>query len=179
MTLHHDSFATPIGRFSVAVDDAGAVVATAVGGASALDLGPGAISRRSPERTAAARLQLQEYFAGRRTSFELPLAEHGTPFQREVWAAIRSIPFGRTMSYAQVASRIGRPGAARAVGGASGANPVCIIVPCHRVIGSDGSLTGFAFGEEAKRRLLALESAPVRPAVRRSRPRRRTSSLGP
>jgi methylated-DNA-[protein]-cysteine S-methyltransferase len=158
MTLHHDTFSTPIGRFSVAVDDTGAVVSTAVGGASALDLGPGAVSRRNAGRTAAARIQLQEYFAGRRTAFDLPLAERGTRFQRAVWAVIRSIPFGRTMTYAQVAARAGAPRAARAVGGASGANPVCVIVPCHRVIGSDGSLTGFAFGEGAKRKLLALES---------------------
>ena len=101
--------------------------------------------------------QLKEYFAGRRRSFDLPLAPAGTPFQRAVWAALRDIPYGETQSYGAVARRIGRPRAVRAVGAANGANPLSIVVPCHRVIGADGSLTGYGGGLERKRRLLALE----------------------
>ena len=104
-------------------------------------------------------LQLQEYFAGERRAFDLALLMPGTPFQRAVWSALTAIPYGETVSYAELARRLGRPRAVRAVGSANGANPVPIIVPCHRVIGSDGSLTGFGGGLEVKRRLLALEGA--------------------
>jgi methylated-DNA-[protein]-cysteine S-methyltransferase len=112
---------------------------------------------RDDERFADAAAQLREYFAGERTSFELELAPHGTPFQLEVWEALRAIPYGETISYAQLAARVGRPAAVRAVGAANGRNPLSIVVPCHRVIGADGSLTGFSAGLEAKRTLLDLE----------------------
>jgi methylated-DNA-[protein]-cysteine S-methyltransferase len=102
--------------------------------------------------------QLDEYFARRRTRFELPLDLIGTPFQRSVWQALAAIPFGRTASYAQQAARIGNPAAVRAVAAANGRNPVSIVVPCHRVIGSDGAPTGYAGGLERKRFLLSLES---------------------
>lgn len=102
--------------------------------------------------------QLREYFAGRRKRFDVSLHLVGTPFQQEVWLALQEIPFGETRSYKQIAARIGRPLAFRAVGQALHRNPVAIIVPCHRVIGSSGSLTGFAGGTELKRQLLALES---------------------
>jgi methylated-DNA-[protein]-cysteine S-methyltransferase len=102
--------------------------------------------------------QLAEYFAGTRARFDLPLAPQGTPFQRAVWSALTAIPFGETIPYAELARRVGRPGSARAVGHANARNPISIVVPCHRVIGSDGSLTGYAGGEETKRRLLALEN---------------------
>jgi len=111
-----------------------------------------------------ARRQLDEYFAGRRRSFELPLAPRGTGFQREVWHALTTIPYGETVSYAQLAARIGRPKAMRAVGAANGRNPLPIVLPCHRVIGADGSLTGFGGGLDAKRFLLQLEGA-VPPAA--------------
>ncbi|HKB31394.1 MAG TPA: methylated-DNA--[protein]-cysteine S-methyltransferase [Streptosporangiaceae bacterium] len=101
--------------------------------------------------------QLRDYFAGRRTEFELPLSLAGTPFQRRVWAALQEIPYGETISYGELAARIGRPTAARAVGLANGRNPVSIIVPCHRVIGSDGSLTGYGGGMARKQYLLAFE----------------------
>ncbi|MGC2939749.1 MULTISPECIES: methylated-DNA--[protein]-cysteine S-methyltransferase [unclassified Brevibacterium] len=104
--------------------------------------------------------QLGEYFAGRRTRFDLPLAAKGTEFQRSVWQALTLIPFGRTAGYGELAGNLGRPGAARAVGAANGKNPISIIVPCHRVIGADGSMTGYAWGEEKKRHLLNLESSP-------------------
>lgn len=103
--------------------------------------------------------QLGEYFAGERRRFELPLAPRGTEFQRRVWRALTEIPYGKTVSYGELARRIGNPSAPRAVGLANGANPLPIIVPCHRVIGADGSLTGFGGGLPIKRKLLALEGA--------------------
>ena len=108
------------------------------------------------ERTAR---QLQEYFAGRRKTFDLPLAPGGTDFQRSVWNALSAIPWGAVRSYADIACAIDRPKAVRAVGAANGRNPLPIVVPCHRVIGSDGSLTGFAGGLDIKRKLLELEGS--------------------
>ena len=101
--------------------------------------------------------QLDEYFAGTRTEFDLPIRLRGTPFQVEVWEQLRRIPFGETISYGELARRVHRPEAARAVGSANGQNPVAIVVPCHRVIGADGSLTGFGGGLAWKERLLELE----------------------
>jgi len=110
--------------------------------------------------------ELHEYFAGERKEFTIPVAPNGTGFQLQVWAALTTIPFGVTWSYAQLAQTIGRPNAVRAVGAANGANPIAIIIPCHRVIGSDGSLTGFGGGLPLKRRLLELEGAiPQEPSV--------------
>jgi methylated-DNA-[protein]-cysteine S-methyltransferase len=106
---------------------------------------------------AAAAAQLGAYFAGRLTSFDLPVTMIGTAFQRLVWSALLDIPYGTTVSYGELAALIGRPSAARAVGLANGRNPVSIIVPCHRVVGSDGSLTGYGGGLERKRYLLDLE----------------------
>ena len=103
--------------------------------------------------------QLAEYFAGARRAFDLPLAPEGNPFQRLVWDALLDIPFGRTSSYGELARRIGRPDTARAVGAANGANPIAILVPCHRVIGADGSLTGYGGGLGNKRWLLRHEGA--------------------
>ena len=102
---------------------------------------------------------MNEYFAGNRTGFELDLDFVGTDFQKKVWRALLKIPFGQTRSYGQIARQIGKPKAVRAVGAANGRNPIGIIAPCHRVIGASGALTGFAGGLDAKRRLLALESA--------------------
>lgn len=101
--------------------------------------------------------ELVEYFQGKRSSFTAPLDLRGTPFQLAVWNALRDIPFGETRSYSEIAHRIGKPSAVRAVGAAIGANPALILVPCHRVIGKDGSLTGFREGLDLKRRLLQLE----------------------
>ncbi|MFL5846604.1 MAG: methylated-DNA--[protein]-cysteine S-methyltransferase [Solirubrobacteraceae bacterium] len=114
--------------------------------------------RRDDAAFAAVREQLDEYFGGTRTRFDLPLAMDGSPFQRSVWAALRDIPYGETTSYGELARHLGKPDAARAVGLANGRNPISVIVPCHRVIGADGSLTGFGGGIERKRILLALES---------------------
>jgi methylated-DNA-[protein]-cysteine S-methyltransferase len=105
--------------------------------------------------------QLGQYFAGARTRFDLTLDFAGTDFQKKVWAALLTIPFGETRSYAQIAAQIGSPKAVRAVGAANGRNPISIIAPCHRVIGSNGALTGFAGGLEAKQILLELENPRV------------------
>lgn len=105
-----------------------------------------------------AERQLNDYFAGRRTAFDLPLEPEGTPFQKKVWTALTRIPFGRTASYRDIAVSIGDPNACRAVGAANGRNPIPIVVPCHRVIGTSGKLTGFAGGLENKSFLLAHES---------------------
>ncbi len=108
---------------------------------------------------AAAIGQLEAYFARRRRAFDLPLAPEGSEFQRNVWRALRAIPYGQTISYGELARRVGNPRAARAVGLANGANPLSIVVPCHRVIGANGALTGFGGGLAIKRALLALEGA--------------------
>jgi methylated-DNA-[protein]-cysteine S-methyltransferase len=113
---------------------------------------------RSDRALAPLRGQLTEYFAGERREFDLDLAPAGTPFQLEVWSALREIPYGETASYGEIAAAVGQPLAARAVGGANNRNPVAIVVPCHRVIGADGSLTGYGGGLPRKRRLLALEA---------------------
>jgi methylated-DNA-[protein]-cysteine S-methyltransferase len=105
-----------------------------------------------------ARTQLQAYFAGELRAFELPLAAQGTPFQQEVWRALCDIPYGETISYGELARRIGQPTAARAVGLANGQNPIAVVVPCHRVIGANGALTGYGGGLARKRWLLAHES---------------------
>jgi methylated-DNA-[protein]-cysteine S-methyltransferase len=106
--------------------------------------------------------QLTEYFAGDRTTFDLALAPHGTEFQQRVWMALRTIPYGETRSYGNIAAAVGSPSSSRAVGAANGRNPLSIIVPCHRVIGSNGHLTGYAGGMEVKRWLLAHEQAGQR-----------------
>jgi len=116
-----------------------------------------AVASESYPVLAAAASQLDAYFRGELTSFDLPLALDGTRFQRCVWAALQSIPYGQTISYGDLARRIGQPSASRAVGLANGRNPVAIVVPCHRVIGADGSLTGYGGGMDRKRFLLALE----------------------
>ena len=113
---------------------------------------------RNREKLAAARVQFDAYFAGELRNFDLPLAPTGTPFQKSVWQALREIAYGETISYAELARRIGKARAVRAVGMANGANPLSIIVPCHRVIGADGSLTGYGGGLPTKKFLLDLES---------------------
>ncbi|MEO8352852.1 MAG: methylated-DNA--[protein]-cysteine S-methyltransferase [Chthoniobacteraceae bacterium] len=158
-TLRYDTFSTPLGEFSVALDGDGALVATAFGDESRLReriRGAGLLQRDS-KTAATVRRQIVEYFDGARRNFSLPMAPVGTSFQNRVWAALGDIPFGETRSYGEVAALLGKPGAARAVGRANATNPRCLIAPCHRVIGANGSLTGFAFGEDTKRRLLEFE----------------------
>lgn len=129
-------------------------------GRKAVALGPGC--RRSSKPFWNVRAQLEEYFAGRRSRFELPLDLGGTPFQRRVWEALREIPYGETLTYGELARRIGRPAAARAVGHANGSNPISVIVPCHRLIGANGTLVDYGGGIERKQFLLTLEGARSR-----------------
>ena len=117
-------------------------------------------SPQEPVLVEAAR-QLREHFAGERTEFELPLAPPGTEFQRRVWDELRRIPYGTTATYGEIAERLGDPLCVRAVGVANGRNPIAVVVPCHRVIGADGKLRGFAGGIERKQRLLALEESAL------------------
>ena len=119
----------------------------------------GPAQQEVPELLVETNRQLQEYFEGQRQHFTLPLAPRGTAFQQRVWQELRKIPWGTTTTYRDIAQRIGQPTAVRAVGSANGRNPVAIVIPCHRVIGSDGSLTGYAGGLATKRRLLQLEGA--------------------
>ena len=158
MRQYYDTFSTPVGDFSVAVDANGSVIAAAFGGLVELRERFAADDvLHDPARLAAARGEITDYFSGKRTAFTLPLAPSGTPFQQSVWTAMRRIPFGTTRSYGELAADLGNPGAARAIGRANATNPICLLIPCHRVIGGDGSLTGYAFGEALKSQLLAHE----------------------
>jgi methylated-DNA-[protein]-cysteine S-methyltransferase len=123
--------------------------------------GPPEGGRRDAQRCQAASRQLAEYFAGARREFSLELAPHGTEFQLRVWRALGEIPYGTVRNYGDVARAIGQPGAARAVGGAVGSNPLPIVIPCHRVIASDGTIGGFSGGLAIKHRLLAIEGAEL------------------
>jgi methylated-DNA-[protein]-cysteine S-methyltransferase len=117
---------------------------------------------RAASPFAHVQAQLREYFDGQRVAFEIPLVMHGTTFERRVWSALQEIPYGETVSYGELARRIGQPSASRAVGLANGRNPISVVVPCHRVIGANGSLTGYGGGIERKRLLLELESGQTR-----------------
>jgi methylated-DNA-[protein]-cysteine S-methyltransferase len=160
MRQFYDTFLTPIGEFSVALAADGSVIATAFGGLTELRerFTPDEVIQ-DPARAADVRREVTEYFSGTRRQFTVPLSPSGTMFQQQVWTALRRIPFGKTVSYGELATRLGKPDASRAVGRANATNPICLIVPCHRVIGADGSLTGFAFGEDIKRQLLEHEGA--------------------
>lgn len=151
---------TPIGRLLLARDDRGLRRIAFPGERQFFDAAPD--WERADEPFADVISQLDLYFAGRLTRFEIDVAPEGTPFQRDVWSALTEIPYGRTVSYSELARRVGRPAATRAVGAANGRNPLPIVVPCHRVIGADGSLTGFGGGLAIKRRLLDLEAGIVR-----------------
>jgi methylated-DNA-[protein]-cysteine S-methyltransferase len=124
-------------------------------GSKATQPRPDWIEDPAPFQTAAQ--QLNEYFAGKRTSFDLTLNPQGTPFQLAVWGQLLEIPYGQTLSYGALAARLGNPNASRAVGLANGSNPIAIVIPCHRVIGANGKLTGFGGGIDVKEKLLALE----------------------
>lgn len=143
---------TPLGDLLLVAEDDGALTVASFGTT------PPYGARHDPARLVDAARQLEEYFAGERTAFELALRPAGTAFQRRVWDALLEIPHGETRSYGDLARVVEQPGGAQAVGAANGANPIAIIIPCHRVIGSDGSLTGYAGGLERKRALLDLES---------------------
>ncbi|MGH2853799.1 MAG: methylated-DNA--[protein]-cysteine S-methyltransferase [Solirubrobacteraceae bacterium] len=147
---------SPVGELLASVDAAGRVTGLHFldGRTPARDAG----WVRDERALAPLRRQLREYFAGERREFDLELAPSGSPFQLSVWRALCAIPYGETASYGEVAAAVGQPGAARAVGGANNRNPIAIVVPCHRVIGASGSLTGYGGGLPRKQRLLALET---------------------
>ncbi len=149
---------SPIGRLLIAGDERGLCRIEFPG----MDIKPAASWLRSDRVFGAAIEQLREYFEGRRTKFDLQLAFAGTSFQRRVWEELRRIPYGKTISYGELARRVGNARASRAVGAANGSNPIPIVIPCHRVIGADGSLTGFGGGVSIKKFLLELEDATCR-----------------
>jgi methylated-DNA-[protein]-cysteine S-methyltransferase len=155
MTIAYSLYAGPEGALLLAVRENGALVRVEfVHGRPRVE--PDWV--RDDAALEPVRAQLDEYFAGTRSGFDLVLEPDGTPFQLEVWDELRRIPYGETISYGELAARVDRPGAARAVGAANGQNPIAIVVPCHRVIGADGSLTGFGGGLPWKRCLLDLEA---------------------
>ncbi len=161
-TIHYDEMDSPVGTLRLVADSHGLREIWFERERHPKKEHPGWIRAASPLASApitAARMQLEEYFAGERQRFELPLHPLGTPFQLEVWNELGCIPYGVTISYGELARRIDRPQAVRAVGAANGRNPLPIVLPCHRVIGSDGSLTGFGGGLPTKRFLLTLERA--------------------
>ena len=149
-------FDSPIGELLAVGDGASLTRLHMQGGRTRATIDPS--WRRDDSAFTDVRSQLDEYFAGTRRSFELPLAMSGGAFELRVWDELLAIPYGETSSYGEIAERIGNPGAARAVGLANGRNPIAVIVPCHRVIGADGSLTGYGGGLERKRALLDLEA---------------------
>ncbi|MBN1411181.1 MAG: methylated-DNA--[protein]-cysteine S-methyltransferase [Spirochaetales bacterium] len=156
-TLYHDNINTAIGYLTVCVDEQGRVCFLFFSRSPA-----GGKHFHYKHDAAAVKNavgQLSEYFAGKRKDFHLPLHPHGTPFQQKVWESLKTIPYGITASYADIAVKIGQPRAVRAVGNAAGRNPVPVIIPCHRIIRSDGSPGGYAGGIEAKKYLLNLEGA--------------------
>ena len=156
-TLTYDVVQSPIGRLILASDGV-ALVGVWMANANPTDAGWSRL-RGDDEILAQTRGELQEYFDGRRQVFDVPLAPNGTEFQRSVWTALTKIPFGTTISYGHLARQLGKEAAVRAVGAANGRNPIPVIVPCHRVIGSDGSLTGFGGGLPRKKWLLQHERA--------------------
>ncbi len=178
MIIVHVTVPSPIGELALCASAEGLVAIRFPGEAALGEPAPPG----HPLLARAAR-ELAEWFRGERRAFTLPLAPAGTPFQRAVWTALDALPYGTTCSYAELARRIGRPGAARAVGAANGANPLPIVVPCHRVIGAGGALTGYAGGLAAKRWLLEHERRNAPPTSTHtpegaSAPPRRAGTLG-
>ncbi|KRE96778.1 cysteine methyltransferase [Frateuria sp. Soil773] len=154
-TIHYDDMPSPIGRLRLVADARGLREVWFETGRHRKAADPGWL--RCADALAFARVQFEEYFAGTRQVFDLPLHPLGTPFQLDVWRELARIPYGTTISYGELARRIGQPQAMRAVGAANGRNPLPIVLPCHRVIGANGSLTGFGGGLPTKRFLLAME----------------------
>ena len=154
--MKHRTIDSPVGPLTLVVDDAGILCALYTDGQKYFPAAE-ALGARDDTVAADAVAQLAEYFAGERADFDVELAPRGTAFQQEVWDALRAIPAGETRSYGEVAAALGRPGASRAVGAATGRNPISIIVPCHRLVGASGAMTGYAGGVDRKRWLLDHE----------------------
>ncbi len=159
MTYFATTIPSPVGALKLVASDKGlAAILWENDEPKRVRLAPLTVRPTHPILLQAER-ELNEYFAGERTSFTLPLDAAGTDFQKKVWSALLTIPYGETRSYGELARQVGNPKASRAVGAANGKNPLSIVVPCHRAIGSNGALTGFAGGLETKQRLLSLEAA--------------------
>jgi methylated-DNA-[protein]-cysteine S-methyltransferase len=161
--LRYAEFESPIGRLFIEGDE-GAVTGLYLPGHKGW-AGPADDSRLAQEAFPEVRAQLEQYFDGARRQFDVPLKLAGTPFQERVWQTLREIPYGTTISYVELARRVGRPTASRAVGAANGRNPISILIPCHRVVGTNGGLTGYAGGLDAKRWLLEREARRSRQRV--------------
>ena len=149
-------YQTDFGAFEISHSE-GKIISLCFVDSLSEDLYASSIVNDKSDLTEKAFLQLQEYFRGQRRSFDLPLAPHGTEFQKKVWRELCNIPYSQTRTYKEIAQAIGHPNAARAVGMANNRNPIPIVIPCHRVVGANGSLVGYAYGLEIKKKLLTLE----------------------
>jgi methylated-DNA-[protein]-cysteine S-methyltransferase len=158
-TLFRSALDTAVGSVQLAVNDDGAVVEILLPNRRPKASSSEALPPAAAHGMKAARQQLIEYFSRERRVFDLPLEPHGSPFEQQVWMKLLDVPYGVTISYGEIATELGLPNGARAVGRANGSNPIPIVIPCHRVIGSDGSLTGYGGGLPLKRALLELEGA--------------------
>ena len=159
MRLFSKHFASPVGRLTLVASESGLVAVLWETDTSRRVPLHGLVEHNDQSILVETERQITEYFARKRSTFDLPLDIRGTAFQKEVWCALQQIPFGETLTYGEIAKHIGKPTATRAVGAANGRNPISIVIPCHRVIGSSGSLTGFAGGLAAKAHLLNLENS--------------------
>ena len=158
--MTYTTIVSPIGPLILAADDSGLRQINFANGKKSIN--PDPAWHNDPKPLEEATRQLRAYFAGELEAFDLPLAPQGTPFQLQVWKLLCDIPYGETISYGELARRAGNPKASRAVGLANGSNPIPIIIPCHRVIGSNGKLTGYGGGLPIKEKLLALERRQLR-----------------
>jgi methylated-DNA-[protein]-cysteine S-methyltransferase len=163
--IRYARFESPLGPIIAIADEDGLRHVDFVGAKYERAVAPDWLEDPVAPALAACRKQLGEYFAGTRSQFDLPLAPRGSDFQQRVWREIARVPYGETISYGELAKRAGAPGQARAAGAATGRNPVGVVIPCHRIVGSDGSLTGYAGGLERKRGLLELEGVLQRSLV--------------
>lgn len=172
MPNYTTSIPSPVGPLRIAVNERGAVTRIEMTPAGSIGRTKAAAARRDEvedrKKCAHVVAQLEQYFAGERTEFDLEVAASGTEFQQKAWRALRRIPYGRTRSYQEQAVKVGNPKAMRAVGAANGRNPVPIVVPCHRVLGKDGSLTGFSSGTDKKQWLLEHEQRVLAAAKKRA-----------
>jgi len=157
--IRYARYDSPLGPVIAVANEGGLTNVDFVGAKYEKKVRPDWVEDPSAPALRACIAQLAEYFAGRRKTFDLPLAAEGSDFQKRVWSEIARVPYGQTITYGELAKRAGAPGQARAAGAATGRNPLGLVVPCHRIMGADGSLTGYAGGLERKRGLLELEGA--------------------
>jgi len=176
--MQYDLVSTPLGPVMVAGDPTGVKLITFMKGDG--ERRPESSWKRDPGALRRASNEIRAYFAGELEEFEMKLSLEGTPFQKRVWKAVARVPYGKTASYGQIARRLGKPDACRAVGAANGSNPIPIVIPCHRIIGSTGKLTGYGGGLWIKEALLKLENGGRQPPRQRGLfPRVRTSAARP